>query len=237
MNLPGKRCLDVGAGAGSITHFLADQVGENGAVTALDINPIHIQPHPRLTIIEHDLTTDTIEGHYDLIHARLVLGHLPDRGPILYRLIQALAPGGYLLIEDWYIPDHTIDDMVITAPSPHAKALYLKLQHAMSTGVFTAAGTDRTWARRVNPLLRAAGLHDVTTTIASSLWQGGRDSGTRLIATSILELHDQLLAAGLAEDELSTGQQLLDNPELLLAGHLLYSTSGQRDASTVEHQA
>jgi len=118
VSLAGKRCLEVGAGAGSIAHFLAEEVGERGTVTALDINPIHIQPHPRLSIAEHDLTVDPIDGSYDFIHARLVLSHLPERGPILYRLIQALAPGGYLLIEDWYIPDRTIDDMVIAAPSP-----------------------------------------------------------------------------------------------------------------------
>jgi len=37
--LPGWRCLEVGAGRGSITRMLAERVGPNGRAVATDINP------------------------------------------------------------------------------------------------------------------------------------------------------------------------------------------------------
>jgi 2-polyprenyl-3-methyl-5-hydroxy-6-metoxy-1,4-benzoquinol methylase len=40
-------------------------------------------------------------GRYDLIHARLVLSHLPQRRDVLARLVQALRPGGWLVVEDF----------------------------------------------------------------------------------------------------------------------------------------
>ena len=50
----------------------------------------------------HDITADAIPlARYDLIHARLVLSHLPQRREVLVRLTQALRPGGWLVIEDF----------------------------------------------------------------------------------------------------------------------------------------
>jgi Methyltransferase domain len=57
---------------------------------------------PQLEIIRHDITADPPpEGQSDLIHARLVLGHLPARDAIMARLVQALKPGRWVLIGDF----------------------------------------------------------------------------------------------------------------------------------------
>lgn len=37
--LTGGRCLEVGAGAGSIARFLAEQAGPDGSLVAADIDP------------------------------------------------------------------------------------------------------------------------------------------------------------------------------------------------------
>src|ERR1044071_1576502 len=52
---PGANCLELGPGNGSISHWLADRVGDDGTVTAIDINPVHIPPRPNLRIMRHDL--------------------------------------------------------------------------------------------------------------------------------------------------------------------------------------
>jgi SAM-dependent methyltransferase len=53
-------------------------------------------------VARHDITADAIPlARYDLIHARLVLSHLPQRRDVLVRLIEALRPGGWLVIEDF----------------------------------------------------------------------------------------------------------------------------------------
>src|SRR5690348_6117407 len=74
---PGWRCLDVGAGAGTITAWLADRVGPDGHVTALDKDPEHVRSGANITIRKGDVRTVVLpEGHYDLIHARLVMLHI-----------------------------------------------------------------------------------------------------------------------------------------------------------------
>src|SRR6202012_624857 len=39
-------------------------------------------------------------GTFDLVHARLVLVHVPDRARALATMAAALRPGGWLLVED-----------------------------------------------------------------------------------------------------------------------------------------
>lgn len=53
---------------------------------ATDIDPRFIPPAQpgNLEIVRHDVTTDAIPAsRYDLIHARLVLTHLPQRRDVL----------------------------------------------------------------------------------------------------------------------------------------------------------
>ena len=67
VSLAGARCLELGAGNGSIAVWLADQVGPDGEVIATDIDTRHIPEHDRLTILRHDLLSDPLPaGPFDL---------------------------------------------------------------------------------------------------------------------------------------------------------------------------
>src|ERR1041384_429460 len=67
----GARCLEVGAGSGSIAAWMADQAGPSGEVIALDIKPQHVRPHPGVTIQRNNVSTDPLpDGEFDVIHAR-----------------------------------------------------------------------------------------------------------------------------------------------------------------------
>jgi ubiquinone/menaquinone biosynthesis C-methylase UbiE len=151
--LRGRRCLDVGAGVGAwYARWLAEQVGPTGPVTAADIKPRDIPAHPRLAVSECDLNAPDwpfAGERFDFIHARLTLGHLPDRQRILRRLIGLLAPGGWILVEDW---DATRTDMILHAPSLQAAEEYAMVQETVGR-IFAAAGTDWTWARRIHAAL------------------------------------------------------------------------------------
>src|SRR5690349_11596876 len=99
----GWRCLEVGCGAGGIARWLADQVGTAGRVVATDLDTRFLDGHGRanLDVRTHDIATDALDdGPFELIHARAVLEHIPARDGVLARLVAALAPGGWLLIED-----------------------------------------------------------------------------------------------------------------------------------------
>src|SRR6478735_12767172 len=100
----GSRCLEVGAGSGSIARWMADQVGSSGRVLAVDLDPrwTRRDGRPQLEVRALDLVAQTIPpGPWDVIHERLVLQHLPERLDVLARLVDALAPGGVILLEDF----------------------------------------------------------------------------------------------------------------------------------------
>jgi ubiquinone/menaquinone biosynthesis C-methylase UbiE len=59
----GWRCLEVGAGAGSVVRWLSRRVGPSGQVVAADIDPKFLgQPHePNIEVRRFDITSDGLE--------------------------------------------------------------------------------------------------------------------------------------------------------------------------------
>jgi SAM-dependent methyltransferase len=101
----GWRCLEVGAGTGTIAAWLAEQVGAKGRVLATDLSLALMEQRglaaENLELRRHDILNDPIpDGEFDLIHCRLVLEHLPGRLDALGRMARSLAPGGWLVIEE-----------------------------------------------------------------------------------------------------------------------------------------
>src|SRR3984957_7341132 len=82
---------------------LATRVGPRGHVLPTDINLAWAAnaAAPNVTIVEHDVAADPPPGGpFDLVHARLVLVHVPERDAALVNMVSALRPGGILLVED-----------------------------------------------------------------------------------------------------------------------------------------
>ena len=94
----GWRCLDVGAWTGSVARQLAAQaVAPTGSVLALDIDTRFLDPlaDDTLKVERADVTRDPLPvGEFDLVHARLLLEHLPQRDRVVASLAAALRPGG-----------------------------------------------------------------------------------------------------------------------------------------------
>ena len=99
----GWRCLDVGAGTGSLAELLADRVGEDGRVLAVDVDVRFLEPlaRPPLEVLRADVRSESLPGGFDLVHARLVLEHLPERSSVLRAMVGAARPGGWVLVEDF----------------------------------------------------------------------------------------------------------------------------------------
>ena len=77
----GWRCLEVGAGAGSVVRWLSGRVGPKGQVVAVDIDPRFLGDlvEPNVEVRRCDITDDDVEpASYDLVHSRLLLMHLGD---------------------------------------------------------------------------------------------------------------------------------------------------------------
>lgn len=222
-DLTGLACLEVGAGAGSVAAWLASEVGPPGRVVATDKEPLTIPYMRQLTRVQHDITTEPVpRPPYDLIHARLVLAHLPEREIVLRTLVNALAPGGLLLIEDWDMTWRS--GRVLRAPSPADKRLW-ETFHDYLIAVFDAAGANPGWASEVADHMIDAGLKDVGAEYHTRSWRGG-EPGCRLVANTTHQLRDQLIKQGATDDELERVRDLMTDPRMMIRTPPLVSTAG-----------
>ncbi|MGH2597836.1 MAG: class I SAM-dependent methyltransferase, partial [Dehalococcoidia bacterium] len=126
----GWRCLEVGAGGGSIASWLCTRVGPSGHVVAVDIDTRFLADidAPNLEVREQDIVDlELPERSVDLVHMRLVLLHLTEqrRAEALRRLVAALKPGGWLLAEEM--------DFVSAAADPTYDAAATTLFHRLAT--------------------------------------------------------------------------------------------------------
>ncbi len=102
----GWDCLELGAGAGSIVHWMGRRVGLNGKAVAIDKNTHYLNQfvEPPYEVIEGNISQLKLSQTFDLIHCRYVLIHNRDTHSILKKLKSWLKPGGFIVIEE---PDFT----------------------------------------------------------------------------------------------------------------------------------
>lgn len=99
----GMHCLELGAGAGTVSAWMAEQVGSDGRVMSTDIDvQFHAEMPANVIVRQHDIEIDRPlpTGHFDIVHARAVMQHLPSRAAVMSALVDLLKPGGWLVIED-----------------------------------------------------------------------------------------------------------------------------------------
>jgi hypothetical protein len=219
---PGWRCWEVGAGGRSIPEALAAVVGPTGHVLATDINPAWLDPHGTYEVRRHDVVADPPPGTFDLVHARLVLVHVPDRGRALATMVAALRPGGWLLVED---ADTELQPLACLDESGPAQRRANRLRRAFRE-LMTRRGADMRYGRTLLGTLREAGLVDVAA--AGSFPVGGAVCDRLEIAT-MRQVRAELLAAGLADEaEIDAHIAAIDAGELDLTLAPLVSAWGRR---------
>ena len=100
----GWRCAELGAGGGSMATWLAHRVGESGTVLAVDRDVSllgHLPGHPTIEVVPARIEDlDLAPASLDLIHTRNVLMHMDTADDVIARLVDALRPGGVLLLEE-----------------------------------------------------------------------------------------------------------------------------------------
>jgi SAM-dependent methyltransferase len=193
----GWRCWEVGAGGVSVPRGLAERVGPGGRVLATDIDVSWTEAAAggALEVRRHDVIGDPPPAEtFDLVHARLVLVHLEDRAAALRVLIDALRPGGWLVIED---ADPALQPLACPDERGPAEALANRLRTQVRT-LMADRGADLAYGRTLPRLLRESGLADVG---AEAYFPIGSPACTTLEAATIHHVRDQLLAADLATPE------------------------------------
>jgi SAM-dependent methyltransferase len=226
----GWQCLEVGFGAGSIALWLSDQVGSTGRVVATDLDPRFLDGHGRanLEVRTHDIAADPLEeAAFDVVHARLLLEWIPDWQQTLDRMISALRPGGWLVLEnaDWGgIMTPAVAHY--TDPPVHA-ALYERILRA-SQDSLRATQFDANFGGRLPRRLIDAGLVNVAGEAHMPLVAGG----TEKFVPGIVEfMADRLVATGLVtSSDIESFLALTADPSFRYAASLLATVWGQRPA-------
>lgn len=222
---PAWACLEVGAGGGSIARWLADRVGPTGHVLVTDIDPRFLEPlkHSGIEVRRHNIVTDPpLETAFDLVYTRLVLMHLPQRERALERMISALKPGGWLVVEEY--------DTESMQPDPVASPgeVFLKAHLAMLK-FFDDGGVDRRYGRKLFARLRAHGLSQVSAEARVFMFKGG-SAGASLLKANLEQLRTPMIDRNyITEREFDEDLARLDDPDFMTPSGVLWSAWGCRE--------
>jgi SAM-dependent methyltransferase len=219
----GWRCLEVGGGGGSIARWLADRVSPGGRVVATDIDTRHLDAlgDARIDVRHHDVLEPLPEGPFDLIHARLVLNALADREAVLHRMVGALAPAGWLLLEEFD------SDSAPPDPGLNSGETYL-ITHQALARFMADKGFDRRYGRRLFRHFGDCGLSDVAAE-ARMFMCGGGSPGAALIRANLEQLRDTLIDGGyVTQAQFADDVAALDRPDFLMPSSILWSVCGRR---------
>ena len=195
---PGRRVWEVGAGGPSVPAWLAEQTGPDGEVVATDLDTTWIagqDPRPNLRVLRHDVGVDPPpEGPFDLVHARLVLVHVPQRARALAAMVSVLRPGGWLVVEE---ADPALQPLLCLEETGAEEQLANRLKTGFRQ-LMADRGVDLAYGRTLPRHLREAGLVDVA---ADAFFPITGPACVELERATTAQIRDRLLAAGLATAE------------------------------------
>ena len=103
----GWRCVDVGAGGGDVSVALAEMVGRDGRVYAVDSDPRArdevarlAAPHAQVVAITQVAEELTLPEPVDLAFCRFLLLHVADPALVIERMGQATRAGGWVVAQE-----------------------------------------------------------------------------------------------------------------------------------------
>ena len=221
------KCLEVGAGAGSIAQWLSRRVGPTGRTVATDIDLKFLNrlSAPSLEIRRHDILKDDLEaGHYDLAHCRLLLQHLPQPEKALKRMVDAVRPGGWVLVEEQDFGSTLSLD--VTDPSAKAslwvKAVRPQFDFLKKRGFAGSAY----FGRRVRGLMEGLGLMEVGNEGWTRMTRGGepmaleRATAWRAVA--------RYSVGAISQEEVESFIRLFSDPTFYYPEYTLFSAWGRK---------
>jgi SAM-dependent methyltransferase len=124
---PGWRCVDVGAGGGDVSVALAEIVGHEGRVYAVDSDPRARDEVASVAATFSQVLALTQAGEdlvlpeaVDLAFCRFLLMHVVDPAVVLGRMRQAVRPGGWVVAQEPITSAGRIGGLPFTMPgAPH----------------------------------------------------------------------------------------------------------------------
>ena len=219
----GWRCLEIGAGAGSVSSWLAERVGPTGRMVAADLDPRYLEPLAGgpLEVARIDVLSDELErGAFDLVYSRLVAEHLGSEA--VRRMAAAVAPGGVLLLEDFDFAGR-----LVYPGDPDLERVWSAVLEIMAR-----SGFDPCFGRRLPSELRAAGLTDVEAEGRVCVFAGGTPE-TAFSCLTLTAMRERLVTVGALDADL-VGRAIaaFDDPQrTFLSGTMIACWGRARDGT------
>jgi SAM-dependent methyltransferase len=210
--------------SGTIARWLADRVGPSGRVLTTDVDTRFLEPlrAPNLEVRCHDIGVEPLpDAAFDLIHARLVLIHVPARESALVRLISSLKPGGWLLMEEYDSCSMPAD------PAVSPGEVLLQTRVAMLR-LLEDCGVNRRYGRLLSGRLRASGLTGVGAEAQLFMWQSG-SPGIAMMRANFEQLREAMIERNyITQQQFDKDLARLADPNFLMPSSILWSAWGRR---------
>lgn len=219
----GKRCLEVGGGSGSIARWMANRVGPSGRVVVTDINTHFLDAisASNVEVRQHNIVTDPLEeAAFGVAHTRLVLVHLPERVQVVEKLVAALEPGGWLVLQEF--------DSLSMPPDPSVVAGELRMKTLTTLWeVMKSRGVDIRFGRQLFPVLERLGLQEVAAE-GHLVMHRGSLAGARILQANFEQMHDELIAAGLTQAQFDEDVRRLNQPDSYWPSQIMWTARGRK---------
>jgi SAM-dependent methyltransferase len=164
-------------------------------------------------VLRHDVGVEPPPaGEFDLVHARLLLTHVPQRNEALASMVRALRPGGWLVIED---ADPALQPLICPDEYGPEQELANRLRRGFRS-LMAGRGAELAFGRTLPRLLREAGLGEVQ---ADAFFPITSPACTALELATVRQIRDRLVTAELAS-------------EAEIEQHLANVASGRLDLAT-----
>ncbi len=221
----GWRCLEVGAGGGSVAKWLCKRVGQAGSVVATDLQTKFLEAvgEPNLEVRCHNIVTDELEEvSFDLVHTRSVLQYIPgqEREVALKHMVAALRSGGCLFLEE-------SDVMSLVPVSRLGGDLFQRATDKVFE-FLSLGGFDPHYGRGIGADLRGQGLIDVR--VEGRFFEvGGESPWTGMWALVFEQLRNRLVAGSLlTSDEVDEVIRVIQEPDFCAINYALMAAWGRK---------
>ena len=217
---PGWRCLVAGAGAGTVSAWLAEQAGEEGEVWSCDIDlQFHDQMPANVKVMQHDHAQDDLpENYFSLIHARAVLQHIPERDEVLDKFIASLAPGAVLVVEEGHFEAFASQPL----PEPYAT------MHKVICSGATTPWRDPDLGNKMLAKMAERGLTDLDLTGDVWAMRPGESAGEWWFL-ALERAGPMLISAGIiTEEQFKEAMEQVRNPNMVMLSTLSVATWGRK---------